>query len=760
MIRHVSISKEDGVVPEGDCFAWFSTVDDHFLEFSGNQVWRTWDEFHTDWISTFGVERQYPLERFEKLFPRQKPVNTMAKSLKAFMQWCVTERQVVPLMAVSYMHEKSKEYRDGREEAFRDVESTIGLLALEHGIDLGGDAVDLCCLSGGQRFGKTDIQDPEFAFGADSPWRNEIPYTVCYNGDVEKMSYNQYVRSRYFELAHDTTRYKLFIGRTIMIYDMDYLKAHDMTYKAVERMEEDSKKNPLVYFAPHGYPALEYLNDDCSDAKIIRAPNRFGKTCVGLIDDLLSVIPTDPNWMIFKENGVNHRPFFGPKKLGIATYKWSMHKQIVWPELRRWIPDSELGPYAQSFVGKGKKKISWERNPSVKLTCGTIIYFYVYEQDQDVFESQALDIWHWDEQGKEHLFDGADERLRTRSGRHNFTLTPHKVAGRPDTGAHSWIHKLASGEVTKGLQVREFVGSLADVPDWIYPEHEKSKAYKKWVSEPEKLGNTKVLREGCSRLYGEWHETAGLVYDEFQRDLHVIKPFKIPEYWTRFRAVDHGQRNPTACLCAAVNEKYDIVLFAEFYKRDQLISEACKGIIAACGNKRDLVDPFHDERSGFDIPRYEERFVANAFFRTVLDGRSIKQQEMGREIGWWYKANGLHVWPASGARSEKHIPAVKELLAIDPDRIHLATGKKGAPRVYIFDTLVNFIREIQGYVWDDHKVAHGKDMKESPRKKDDHLMNCIEYLAQIPLRFMGEIPGVRFEDEVEKHCAKSRSCGY
>jgi len=597
-------------------------------------------------------------------------------------------------------------------------------------------------------------------FGIDSPWRNEIMYTVCCNDTVLKMTYNEYVRSDYIKMAHDRSKFTMFLGRTIFIYDTDYLQAHGEVRSAVNHMIEDSKINPLVYFAPHGYPSVQFLNDDTADAKVIRAPNRYGKTCVGLIDDILSIVPTNPNWMIFKDNGVNHRPFLGPKKLGIATYKWSMHKQIVWPELRRWIPEDELGPFAQTFVGKGKKRIPWERNPSIKLKCGSQIYFYVYEQDQDVFESQALDIWHWDEQGKEHLFDGADERLRTRSGRHNFTLTPHKVQGRPDTGAHSWIHKLCTGEMTKGLQVHEYVGGLADVPDWIYPEHEKNKAFKKWVTEPEEMGNMKALREGRSRLFGEWHETAGLVYDEFNRDVHVIEPFEIPKHFTRFRAIDHGERNPTACLCAAVDENYNIFLYDEFYKRDQLISEACAGIIKMCGNKQVKQDFFKDERSGFDIQRYEEEYVDNVFYRSVLDGRSFARQDMGREIGWWYKANGLRVIPASKAQSQKHIPAVKELLKVDPERTHWVTGKRGAPRIYVFSTLVNFQREIFNYVWDDHKAQHGKDLKEVPRKKDDHLMNCLEYLAQIPIRYMGEIQSSKRSTMGSNKMVRSRSCGY
>ena len=68
MIRCVRISADDQVIPETPCFAWFNTVVGHFLEFSQEQVWATWDDFERDWRDDDEHPHKHPLERFRGLF--------------------------------------------------------------------------------------------------------------------------------------------------------------------------------------------------------------------------------------------------------------------------------------------------------------------------------------------------------------------------------------------------------------------------------------------------------------------------------------------------------------------------------------------------------------------------------------------------------------------------------------------------------------------------------------------------------------------
>ena len=56
--------------------------------------------------------------------------------LTTWMTYIRDEQAVTTHMNVSYMPGVSKEYRRGRADGLRLAESTLGLLAYEHGIDL------------------------------------------------------------------------------------------------------------------------------------------------------------------------------------------------------------------------------------------------------------------------------------------------------------------------------------------------------------------------------------------------------------------------------------------------------------------------------------------------------------------------------------------------------------------------------------------------------------------------------------------------
>jgi hypothetical protein len=65
---------------------------------------------------------------------------------------------------------------------------------------------------------------------------------------------------------------------------------------------------------------------------------------------------------------------------------------------------------------------------------------------------------------------------------------------------------------------------------------------------------------------------------------------------------------------------------------------------------------------------------------------------------------------------------------------------KGRSKFYIFRSCVNLIREISGWVYEEYRSGgDGKNMKETPRKKDDHGCTALAYLCQIPLRHRGDL---------------------
>jgi hypothetical protein len=323
-----------------------------------------------------------------------------------------------------------------------------------------------------------------------------------------------------------------------------YLSEKPTIAQNLRELESERDKNPLRFFAPSGKQALDFINDYDNSLCILTACNRFGKTQSMLIKKILNNIPCDPSWEIFTKYGVKYRPFRGAKNVGLASYELDFHTETLLPMLLDWLPKKELGKYAKDYKGKGAKKVTMRVDPTLELECGTKFMFLAMSQSQGKFEGNVKHDFGWDEQGSEPAFDGADERTRTFvGGRHDFAMTPHKVEGRPDTGAGSWINKLYSGEVTKGHKIATYAGQVWDVPDWIYPESQKEQAFHKWVVEPEAIQDEKKKREGGARFFGKWHESSGLVIDEWDSSKHIIEPFDIPSHWSRFRAVDHGEKS-------------------------------------------------------------------------------------------------------------------------------------------------------------------------------------------------------------------------
>ena len=574
-----------------------------------------------------------------------------------------------------------------------------------------------------------------------------IQYTFLTERGTEVMEYSDYLSSKIPDMINDTSRYLLVLGRMIFSYSMKYLAEHPTTASLVRELEEEKMRNPLRFFAPSGKTALEFLNDTENDVNILTAPNRFGKTQTMLIKKLINIIPCDPKWEIFSRYGVKHRQWMGPKTCGFASYELGSHQSTILPMLLSWLPEQELGPYSRRYKGKGARQVTLRVDPTLPLQCGTSIGFYAISQGQARFESNVVEDWGWDEQGEEARFDGADERSRTTmsGGRHDFAMTPHKIDGRPDTGAGSWINKMADGQMTKGRSVKHYQCKIWDIPDWIYPEDSKFKAFRKWVLEPEKMMNTKALREGESRFFGKFHESSGLVIDEWDSRVHVIEPFDIPSHWPRYRALDHGSEHPAACLWGAVSPAGDLFLYRDYLRTGLVPTQIATDIITLSGNTRNLVGSYENPQSGLIYSKYEEVQNGEKYQWTVFDARAFSQKQDGLTLSKIYKMAGLQVKQGSGKDSDHYVPILKEWFYVNPDKKHFVTGEMGAPRVYVFSTCTDFIRTIKRWVWVDRKSKSTDRLaKESPTKKDDDLCDCMKLMIQANPVFRG---GVRIVDK-------------
>lgn len=77
-----------------------------------------------------------------------------------------------------------------------------------------------------------------------------------------------------------------------------------------------------------------------------------------------------------------------------------------------------------------------------------------------------------------------------------------------------------------------------------------------YIARLHEIGSPELVK---AWLDGDWNVITGAYFPEFSHQKHVIKPFKLPEHWVRFRSMDWGSATPFAVLWHAVaSEAYEL----------------------------------------------------------------------------------------------------------------------------------------------------------------------------------------------------------
>jgi hypothetical protein len=586
---------------------------------------------------------------------------------------------------------------------------------------------------------------------------NNFPYFFRFNNESWEMPHADYLQNEELcKIVRNPEFIHFFCGRTILSFDPRWLSDQPKVQAQLRALEQEQRSNPLRFYAPNSREQLDFLNDTDGTSCALVDLNRSGKTTAAWIKMLVGqhpMIKADPSWEIFADHGVKYHEFRGAISVGVATYNTAKLMDPMWTEqIKKWTPDAELGKYRRFNKKRGHRYApNWGHDKSIQLAeSKTMLGFYTYEMDQGNYEGGALKKWLWDEQGRQAMWNGADRGTRTTDGVHYFSLTPHKVEGRPDTGGAGWMYPFLTGKKTYGHNVKAFSGTqIWDIPDWIYPDKQKRMEVEKWEGEPQRIqtetgvSQRKILAEGRARLYGEWHTTSDVVLDEWQPEHSWIDPLweKPPKDLTLYRAMDHGINNPTVCLWFAVDRDANIFLYRAYYNTGVTIGENVQRIIEASGNERVPLGVYRDGKSGMSFDQYEERYVGEHYASTVMDSRSfaLPDKMCGKPHGWIYKQAGLTgIKKAAGKFSSHWIPLFQEMLYVDPKRVHPVTGKMGSPRLFVFNVPENtkFKYEIEHYFWKPHKEGE-ENPKSEPHKKNDHGINAAAYGLMTPMTYRG-----------------------
>ena len=227
-------------------------------------------------------------------------------------------------------------------------------------------------------------------------------------------------------------------------------------------------------------------------------------------------------------------------------------------------------------------------------------------------------------------------------------------------------------------------------------------------------------------LFGNWGAVSGLIYKDFDPDRHVIKAIPIPVGWKTFRALDHGQQNPCACLgfCYGYPSREELIdLIGE--SRLELVSPDFDGypmiFVYRLYYKPGLVQ---DHKLGIkhtfmDVKKSGITFADPSIWHkdrstVISDGKAVQfsiAQEYGESpdpLVGLVRANNQVV---AGINRVSTLFRIGHLYIMDHPSLEPVIGQKG---------------EILSYAWKDPKTDD-MDWPEEPLKQKDHAMDALRY---------------------------------
>lgn len=311
-------------------------------------------------------------------------------------------------------------------------------------------------------------------------------------------------------------------------------------------------------------------------------------------------------------------------------------------------------------------------------------------------QAAAVDGFAIDEEVEEILWNEIKMRLLVRGGRITISCTMVQ--------SEQWLVDIED-RALQGLKGYHIVRLNTDFNEHIKPEV-RDQVYAGMSDEEQK-----IRRLGLSRA------SQGQVYPEFDGS-HVVEPFKIPDSWPKFQAMDPGFRTFAALWLAINPDTCRGFLYREMYLRNTNLDAVAQFIYEAEGLVWDFI-------SGAQTIGPETEIITNRW----IDPSAFSHSAAG-EIGVGIQLAskyGINTTPAQN-NVIAGIETVKSWMK--PGLVTPGVNGESRPMIQVFSNLVEFLGERRRYKFKEDSMGNKKDSKKDrPVKKGDHLMDSWRYLA-------------------------------
>jgi len=492
-----------------------------------------------------------------------------------------------------------------------------------------------------------------------------------------KIKARQEVRGKQKKLAQVRTKLK------------NYEKSYSTSKKTLQKLEgTESESEGKITTTTEDLPnALKTVAEE----NVIFRPNDGPQT------DFLAASETDVLYGGAAGGGKSYAMLVDPLRFAHRAAHRALILRRSMPELRELI-DKSRELYPKAFPGCKYKEVEKLWN----FPSGAKIEFGFLERDADVYryQGQAYSWIGFDEithQSTEFSWNYLASRLRTTDPE----IIPYMrcTANPGGVGAH-WVKKRyidpsPPNESFKGFDglTRKFIPARLDDNPYLAND-----------GRYEQMLKALPPTQRRQLLEGDWEVAEGAAFTEFDRFVHIVDPFEIPLHWERLKGIDYGYASESACVWGAV-DKTDgtLIIYRELYRKGLLATELARLI-----TEMEINDPF-------SVPGVLDTACWN---RTGTTGPTV---------------------------GETLVKAGHKLRRADKNRVagkiqiheYLKVQQSGRPKLQIFNTCPNLIRELQSIPLD----------KSNPEDVDthapDHAYDALRYLIMSRPRIQDPLDRMR-----------------
>jgi len=260
--------------------------------------------------------------------------------------------------------------------------------------------------------------------------------------------------------------------------------------------------------------------------------------------------------------------------------------------------------------------------------------------------------------------------------------------------------------------------------------------------------------ERRAKLDGDWYTFEGQVFTDWRENnipgepehaLHVIKPFPIPDWWTRIISVDWGFNAFTVGLWGALSPNDRLFLYREYAQKGKKTSEWASEIGKLSDSERFsravLCRSAWQNRGEDDIIMADKaRKYSNIEFEEAKNDRIHGKLLLQEYLRWTAKPQSKNI---NGEFSNEAAQRIMRIQGLDAYKDYVTSfepevPETNLPKLQVFENCVEFRKCIPLCIYG-KKTPDGKPSEDVKEFDGDDPYDCARYMVEEADTLLGQL---------------------